>query len=84
MALTSYGGPRVALTLTLTLTLTQGPLHEQSAADFRALLELNAVSVLIVSSAVMRHAMVFTLDLALTLTLTLTLALTLTLTLTLT
>lgn len=37
---------------------TKGPLREQSAADFRALLELNAVSVLIVSAAVMRHAMV--------------------------
>ena len=37
---------------------TKGPLHEQSAADFRALLDLNVVSVLVVSSSVMRHAMV--------------------------
>ena len=29
---------------------TKGPLHEQSAAGFRALLELNVVSVLVVSS----------------------------------
>ena len=35
----------------------KGPLHEQSAADFRALLDLNVVSVLVVSSAVMRLAM---------------------------
>jgi len=35
----------------------KGPLHEQSVADFRSLLDLNVVSVLIVSSAVMRHAM---------------------------
>ena len=35
----------------------KGPLHEQSAADLRALLDLNVVSVMLVSSAVMRHAM---------------------------
>lgn len=36
---------------------TKGPLHEQSAQAFRELLDLNVVSVLLVSSAVMRHAM---------------------------
>ena len=35
---------------------SKGPLHEQSAADLRALLDLNVVSVLLVSSAVMRNA----------------------------
>lgn len=36
---------------------SKGPLHEQNAADFRRLLDLNVVSVMLVSSAVLRHAM---------------------------
>ena len=35
----------------------KGPLHEQSASAFRQLLDLNVVSVMIVSSAVVQHAM---------------------------
>ena len=35
----------------------KGPLHEQSGAELRALLDLNVVSVMLVSSAVLRHAM---------------------------
>lgn len=38
-------------------TTAKGPLHEQSVADFRKLLDLNVVSVMAVSSAVLRHAM---------------------------
>ena len=36
---------------------SKGPLHEQSAADFRSLLDLNVVSVMLVSSAVLRNSM---------------------------
>jgi len=36
---------------------TKGPMWEQSPATFRSLLELNTVSILTVSSAVLRHAM---------------------------
>lgn len=36
---------------------SKGPLHEQSAEDFRALLDLNVVAVMSVSSAVLRHSM---------------------------
>lgn len=36
---------------------SKASLHEQSADDFRALLDLNVVSVMLVSSAVLRHAM---------------------------
>jgi 3-oxoacyl-[acyl-carrier protein] reductase len=36
---------------------TKAPLHEQSSADVRALLELNVVGVHAVSSAVLRHCM---------------------------
>ena len=36
---------------------TKGPLHEQSAKDFRELLDLNVVSIMLVSSAVLRRAM---------------------------
>jgi len=35
----------------------KAPLHETSAADLRTLLDLNVVSVMLVSSAVLRHAM---------------------------
>jgi len=37
--------------------IPKGPLHEQSSKAFRDLLELNVVSLLSVSSAVLRHAM---------------------------
>jgi 3-oxoacyl-[acyl-carrier protein] reductase len=36
---------------------TKAPVHKQSAAEFRALLELNVVAVASVSSSVLRHAM---------------------------
>ena len=36
---------------------SKGPLHEQSAEAFRALLDLNVVAVMSTSSAVLRHAM---------------------------
>ena len=36
---------------------TKAAMHEQSAAEFRALLDLNVVAVLSVTSAVLRHAM---------------------------
>lgn len=35
----------------------KGPVHEQNVAEFRKLLDLNVVSIMIVSSAVLRHAM---------------------------
>eukprot|EP00747_Dinoflagellata_sp_TGD_P209445 gnl/TRDRNA2_/TRDRNA2_82846_c0_seq1.p1 gnl/TRDRNA2_/TRDRNA2_82846_c0~~gnl/TRDRNA2_/TRDRNA2_82846_c0_seq1.p1 ORF type:complete len:301 (-),score=55.70 gnl/TRDRNA2_/TRDRNA2_82846_c0_seq1:456-1358(-) len=35
----------------------KGPVQEQSVAEFRKLLDLNVVSIMIVSSAVLRHAM---------------------------